>query len=214
MLGLIARVAARGGSAASARGRCLRYSVRVRRRVVPVLRAAAKSAGGMAVRDVDVAAGGGERYRARTSLGARSAAHKLLPRVSPNKTVEGAIGGLAAAVAAGLILRPLLAARMEHRRYDRCFAATVAMLAQIGDLAGSAFKSVGGSQGFGMDFPGPRRTARSNLFSLVFAAVFTYYYSLMRLWRPHFRAWKLPHRYPGGSNDDVIVSAAWSSQCW
>ena len=100
---------------------------------------------------------------------------KLLPRVSPNKTVEGAIGGLAACVAAGIVLRGLLAPQWSLGSIV-LLAAGVGVLAQLGDLAGSAFKRVVGVKDSGWIFPG-HGGLLDRTCSLVFAAAFTYYCS-------------------------------------
>jgi phosphatidate cytidylyltransferase len=100
---------------------------------------------------------------------------KLLPRVSPNKTVEGAIGGLAACVAAGIALRSLLTPQWSLGSIV-LLAAGVGVLAQLGDLAGSAFKRVAGVKDSGWIFPG-HGGLLDRTCSLVFAAAFTYYCS-------------------------------------
>ena len=99
---------------------------------------------------------------------------KLLPRVSPNKTVEGAIGGLSACVIAAVALRPLLAPQWSGAAAVT-MAAVVGVLAQFGDLAGSAFKRVAGAKDSGWIFPG-HGGLLDRTCSLVFAAAFTYYY--------------------------------------
>ncbi|HVN63841.1 MAG TPA: phosphatidate cytidylyltransferase, partial [Candidatus Binataceae bacterium] len=100
---------------------------------------------------------------------------KLIPEVSPKKTVEGAVGGLAAAVVAGLILKHWLLSDATIGG-TVCVSAVIAIFSQFGDLAGSAFKRTAGVKDSGWLFPGHGglldRTA-----SLVFAVVFTYYYS-------------------------------------
>lgn len=99
---------------------------------------------------------------------------KLMPRVSPNKTVEGAIGGLAACMIAGLVLRIWLAPALSASSVA-FLAVCVAVLAQLGDLAGSAFKRIAGVKDSGWIFPG-HGGLLDRTCSLVFAAVFTYYY--------------------------------------
>ncbi len=101
---------------------------------------------------------------------------KLLPRVSPNKTVEGAIGGLATCIVAGIILRPLLAPSWRIGSAV-IMALVVGVLAQFGDAAGSAFKRVAGVKDSGWIFPG-HGGLLDRTCSLVFAAAFTYYYLL------------------------------------
>jgi phosphatidate cytidylyltransferase len=99
---------------------------------------------------------------------------KLAARLSPNKTVEGALGGLAACVLAGLILRGWLAPTLSGASIV-VLAIAVGLLAQIGDLAGSAFKRVAGVKDSGWIFPG-HGGLLDRTCSLVFPAVFTYYY--------------------------------------
>lgn len=99
---------------------------------------------------------------------------RLAPTVSPNKTVEGAAGGLVACVIAGVILRQWLAPGM--RLSSMVFLAVcVGVLAQLGDLAGSAFKRIAGVKDSGWVFPG-HGGLLDRTCSLVFAIVFTYYY--------------------------------------
>lgn len=98
---------------------------------------------------------------------------KLAPRVSPNKSVEGAIGGLVAAVVAGVVLRGWLAPQWSVAA-TAAIASAIAILAQTGDLAGSAFKRTAGVKDSGWIFPGHGGLIDRTC-SLVFAAVFTYY---------------------------------------
>jgi phosphatidate cytidylyltransferase len=98
---------------------------------------------------------------------------RLMPRVSPHKTVEGALGGLAAAVAAGLILRDSLVPWLSLVSVIS-FGLAVAVLAQAGDLANSAFKRVAGVKDSGWIFPG-HGGLLDRASSLVFPVVLTYY---------------------------------------
>ncbi len=107
--------------------------------------------------------------------GRRFGRHKLAPRVSPHKTVEGAVAGLFAGVLAGLLLCPLLAPRWGYGA-AAVFAALASVLAALGDLAGSALKRVSGVKDSGWIFPG-HGGLLDRTCSLVFAAVFVYYYS-------------------------------------
>jgi phosphatidate cytidylyltransferase len=99
---------------------------------------------------------------------------KLIEHVSPNKTVEGAVGGLAACVIAGLLLRALLAPSISIESM-LLLAVCVGILTQLGDLAGSAFKRVARVKDSGWIFPG-HGGLLDRTCSLVFAAAFTYYY--------------------------------------
>ena len=109
-------------------------------------------------------------YFAGSALGR----HKLAPLVSPKKSVEGAIGGLAAAVVAAIILRGWLAPEFSLLE-TAAFSAAIALLAQAGDLGGSAFKRTAGVKDSGWLFPGHGGLIDRTC-SLVFAVVFTYYY--------------------------------------
>ena len=99
--------------------------------------------------------------------------HKLAPRVSPNKTIEGAIAGLLASVVGGLILRPWLMPALSSGEVA-AISGIIAVLAQFGDLAGSAFKRSAGVKDSGWIFPG-HGGLLDRTCSLVFAAVFSYY---------------------------------------
>jgi phosphatidate cytidylyltransferase len=98
---------------------------------------------------------------------------KLLPRVSPHKTVEGALGGLAAALITGILLRECLVPWLSLLSVG-LLAVAVAILAQAGDLANSAFKRVAGVKDSGWIFPG-HGGLLDRTCSLVFPVVLTYY---------------------------------------
>lgn len=91
--------------------------------------------------------------------------HKLAPRLSPNKTWEGAAGSLVGSLlAAGglLALEHLLAVRFESARlsfpeetwYWLLLAVVVNVAAQVGDLAESALKRSVGAKDSGTLLPG------------------------------------------------------------
>ena len=108
-------------------------------------------------------------------VGRRIGRRKLAEKVSPNKTVEGAIGGMIATVVAGLLLSPMFAPGW-HLVTVMFFCAMISLLAQLGDLAGSAFKRAAGVKDSGWIFPG-HGGLLDRTCSLVFAMVFTYYWS-------------------------------------
>jgi len=105
--------------------------------------------------------------------GSRMGRTLLAPRVSPKKTVEGGIGGLLLCVVAGLLLNQLLVLRWGLVR-TIALSIAIGILAQLGDLAGSAFKRSAGVKDSGWIFPGHGglidRTS-----SMVFAVVMAYY---------------------------------------
>jgi len=106
------------------------------------------------------------RYMGRT---------KLAPSVSPNKTVEGAVGGLIATVVAGPVLFQMRGGTW-HVGAALLFSAVISILAQLGDLAGSALKRAAGVKDSGWIFPG-HGGLLDRTCSLVFAVVFAYYWT-------------------------------------
>jgi phosphatidate cytidylyltransferase len=99
---------------------------------------------------------------------------KLAPNVSPNKTVEGAMGGLLATVVAGWLLFKMIGGTWDMGKI-LLFAAMISILAQLGDLAGSALKRAAGVKDSGWIFPG-HGGLLDRTCSLVFALFFAYYW--------------------------------------
>ena len=98
---------------------------------------------------------------------------KLAPAVSPNKTVEGAIGALAGATLGAIILARALEPGWTTATAAG-YGAVISLLGQAGDLAGSALKRSAGVKDSGWIFPGHGGMI-DRACSLVFATVFTYY---------------------------------------
>ena len=87
--------------------------------------------------------------------------HKLSPHISPKKTIEGSVGGLAAAVVFAVLLPRLVclfygadASVLAPAWYYALFGLMAGALAQIGDLAASLVKRDCGIKDFGKIFPG------------------------------------------------------------
>lgn len=99
---------------------------------------------------------------------------KLAPRVSPGKTVEGAIASIAASLLTMVLLRGALADALSMAQ-ALVFAFAINVMAQVGDLAESSLKRIAGVKDSGWLFPG-HGGLLDRADSLVFAAVFTYYY--------------------------------------
>ncbi len=78
--------------------------------------------------------------------------HKLAPRASPNKTVEGAVGGLVASVASGTLLA-LLFGLDGGVAFWVLFGLLVGAASQIGDLVASAIKRSAGAKDSGSLLP-------------------------------------------------------------
>ena len=118
-----------------------------------------------------VMAGDSGAYFVGRSLGRT----KLAPGVSPGKTVEGAMAYVASSVVAAVILRMPLGIRWSAGA-TVVFAVLLSIMAQLGDLAESALKRMAGVKDSGWLFPG-HGGLLDRADSLVFAAVFAYYYS-------------------------------------
>jgi phosphatidate cytidylyltransferase len=99
---------------------------------------------------------------------------KLLPAVSPSKTVEGAIGGLGGAVIIALLCRLLFFPQPSVREVIG-LALAIAVLAELGDLCESALKRAFGAKDSGWIIPG-HGGILDRLDSLLFPFVFVFYY--------------------------------------
>ena len=92
--------------------------------------------------------------------------HKLAPVVSPNKTVEGAIGGVAGSVVIGLLATVIysalsgrfasltVAVTARHYIIIAVMGAVASVLGILGDLFASAVKRQVGIKDYGTIFPG------------------------------------------------------------
>ena len=79
--------------------------------------------------------------------------HKLCPAVSPKKTVEGALGGLAASLIVGAAFKALF---FSHLSWDKSLVLFlgVGIMAPLGDLFESMLKRVSGIKDSGVILPG------------------------------------------------------------
>jgi len=82
--------------------------------------------------------------------------HKLIPRVSPNKTVEGAIGGIAGSLIAAMVVYTITAVRGEGLSIFMFIGLGIvgSVLTQVGDIVASYIKRFCGVKDFGKIFPG------------------------------------------------------------
>ena len=89
-------------------------------------------------------------------IGSRFGRRKLIPSVSPNKTVAGALAGIAGAVLGMLALGALAGLWGIAVRYGSLLAYSVAasLVGQFGDLAMSSVKRICGIKDFGSLLPG------------------------------------------------------------
>jgi phosphatidate cytidylyltransferase len=105
-------------------------------------------------------------------VGMRFGKHKLAPRLSPKKTIEGAVGGIVAAT----LMSALWGAGI-HLPWWHCLilGPVIGVLGQIGDLCESALKRDIGVKDFGMVLPG-HGGILDRFDSLLFTAPIAYYY--------------------------------------
>ncbi len=88
----------------------------------------------------------------------RGGKHKLIPDVSPKKTVEGAIGGTVFCILSMLLFGFIVERSVPEIHADYLMFAVagllIAVVAQIGDLAMSVIKRTYGIKDYGKIFPG------------------------------------------------------------
>ena len=101
--------------------------------------------------------------------------HKLAPRVSPGKTIEGSIGGFITAVLAGLICRLAFFPQIPLVHVI-VLGAAIGLISQIGDLAESLLKRGSEVKDSGSIFPG-HGGMLDRVDSILFCAPILYYYS-------------------------------------
>jgi phosphatidate cytidylyltransferase len=84
--------------------------------------------------------------------------HKLIPEVSPKKTVEGAIGGIAFAIIAFVLYGLIVDLCVENVSVNYwallIFAPVLSVVSQLGDLFASLLKRQHGIKDYGKLFPG------------------------------------------------------------
>jgi len=100
--------------------------------------------------------------------------HKLIPRVSPGKTVEGALGIVLGSVAAGAAGKLIL---LPERPWGEILVLTLvlAVIGQLGDLGESVMKRTFGAKESGWIFPG-HGGVLDRIDSLLFPVTLVYYY--------------------------------------
>jgi len=109
-------------------------------------------------------------------VGCRFGKRRLYPEVSPKKSVEGSLGGLAGSILGVLIARLLFFAELSVG--DAFLAALlIGSLGQVGDLFESLLKRSCGVKDSGTIFPG-HGGILDRLDSIIFAAPVAYYYAL------------------------------------
>jgi len=84
-------------------------------------------------------------------IGELMGSHPLAPRLSPKKTVEGAVGGFAAAIITAVLLRSLAELSVSQALVAGFLLSAAGF---IGDLSASYFKRLHGVKDFGRIVPG------------------------------------------------------------
>lgn len=73
-------------------------------------------------------------------VGRRFGKHRLAPSISPNKTIEGAVGGILCAMVASVLYIHLLDPHLSGVNHYIILAISISILGQLGDLVESAIK--------------------------------------------------------------------------
>lgn len=105
-------------------------------------------------------------------IGSRIGKHALIPRISPNKSVEGSIGGVVFSMLAALACKPLLNFPYFHLVI---LGLVIGILAELGDLSESLIKRDCQVKDSGSFFPGIGGVLDS-IDSLLFTAPVFYFY--------------------------------------
>lgn len=103
--------------------------------------------------------------------------HKLIEEISPNKTVEGAIGGVAGSIIFFLIYGGILTYIGFNVNFIRMFILSVVcgVISQFGDLSASHMKRTYGVKDFGKLIPG-HGGLLDRIDSLIFVIPVVYYF--------------------------------------
>lgn len=80
--------------------------------------------------------------------------HKLAPRISPNKTIEGAVGAVVGSIVAAVLLNTLSPWSLLPLWAVLVYGVLLALVAIVGDLAGSVLKRQSGVKDSGELLPG------------------------------------------------------------
>ena len=111
--------------------------------------------------------------------GSRLGKHKLYPKISPGKTIEGSIGGLLGSIVGALIFRKYFLSQLEVY-HCVILALGLGVMGQLGDLCESMLKRSVGVKDSGSLLPG-HGGMLDRIDSIIFSAPFLYYYVLLIL---------------------------------
>lgn len=116
------------------------------------------------------------------SVGKTLGRHKLSPEISPGKTVEGAIGGVAGGVLAAFVFAGLAGLGPDYLQVFM-LSAGIGLVAMVGDLAESVLKRSAGVKDSGSIIPG-HGGMLDRIDSLLFTIPFLYFYLTFRAVHP------------------------------
>lgn len=105
-------------------------------------------------------------------LGSYFGKHKLCPAVSPNKTIEGALGGLAASLVSGALIKHFFLSLLPWG-LSLLFFLSIGIAGQVGDLFESQIKRVAHIKDSGAILPG-HGGVLDRIDALLFAAPVAY----------------------------------------
>lgn len=103
--------------------------------------------------------------------------HKLAPKISPGKTIEGTVGGIVVCILTGLIVNFIFGNPLSSD-WAIAFALLVAVAAILGDLVESSIKRGAGMKDSGDIVPG-HGGVLDRFDSLIFVFPVTYYFSIL-----------------------------------
>ena len=103
--------------------------------------------------------------------------HKLAPKISPGKTIEGTVGGIVVCILTGLIVNFLFGHPLSSD-WTIAFALLVAIAAILGDLVESSIKRGAGMKDSGDIVPG-HGGVLDRFDSLIFVFPVSYYFSII-----------------------------------
>lgn len=110
--------------------------------------------------------------------------HKMAPVLSPKKSVEGAVGGIAGAVILGILYGYFLGDRLPSLKSPMLSCAIIcgigALIAIVGDLAASAIKRNQGVKDYGKLIPG-HGGVMDRFDSILFTAPAVYFLALFMM---------------------------------
>lgn len=100
--------------------------------------------------------------------------HKLSPTISPNKTIEGSLGGILGSLACSLIYA--FAMNVNSKLQIVILSILVSIISQIGDLVASKIKRMANIKDYGSIFPG-HGGVLDRFDSIILSAPVIYYFT-------------------------------------